>query len=74
MKEITIVYVCDGIVGEAQGVFDKNNKLIGAWSCNDGDWRGEYFNPFMEKLGIKVNDGEEATQNQLQQIKDYFGL
>jgi hypothetical protein len=35
-------------------MFDENGKLLGCWSCNDAKWRHEYFNHFMDRLGIEV--------------------
>lgn len=50
----TIKYVYTEEYGEIEGMFDENDELLGAWSCNDANWRDEYFSEFMEKLGIKV--------------------
>lgn len=57
MKTIYHVYICDDDVGEVEGMFDTDGKLLGTWSNNDGNWRGEYFDPFMKELGIEVKDG-----------------
>jgi len=60
MKIIDCVYICNDGVGEVQGMFE-GGKLLGAWSLNDGQWSGEYFDGFLKKLGIQVryaNDRE----------------
>lgn len=37
-----------------KGMFDEGGAMLGWWSCNDGGWRGEYFDPFLEAAGIHV--------------------
>ncbi len=59
MKTIYHVYYEgyeDGLpeTGEIEGMIDSDGNLLGAWAANDGTWRGEYFDGFMEKLGIEV--------------------
>ena len=40
---------------EAEGFIDPaNGEVLGAWHCNDGVWRPEYFNGFLEALGVEV--------------------
>lgn len=70
MKKIKIVFTEE--IGEVEGVFDENDVLLGAWSCNDACWR-EYFNSFMFKLGIKIEDGRSPTESQMKKLKKYFG-
>ena len=53
MKKIYHVSYCDKFEGE--GMFDAKGNLLDAWSCNDGVWRGEYFDGFMKELGIEVD-------------------
>jgi len=53
MKKIYFVNYCDEF--EAQGMFDDKGKLLDGWSCNDGNWRGEYFDGFLKELGIVVD-------------------
>lgn len=75
MKTIYIHYVCDEDIGECQGMFDDAGKLLDGWSCNDGDWRGEYFDGFMEKIGIKVKElPAKFKKDALKQLKEHFGL
>ena len=54
MKTIYYVYVDDY---EAEAMFSASGELLDFWSCNDGCWRGEYFNPFMKAAGIEVLRG-----------------
>lgn len=49
-RTIRIVYTED----TDYKVFNESGKQIGSWHANDGKWREEYFNPFLEELGIKV--------------------
>ncbi len=61
------VYDC-GDEGEIEGMFDDKGNLLGWWSCNDGNWRGEYFDGFLSKLGIEVvydSDDEEKLVRKL---------
>ena len=51
MITIKMVYVCDI---ESEGVFNDKDELLDAWSGNDANWRDEYLNQFMKKLGIQV--------------------
>ena len=41
-------------LGEIEGFCSEDGKVLGWWSLNDGDWRGEYFDGFIEELGFKV--------------------
>lgn len=50
----TIYHVYSDSDGEIEGMFDADGNMLGAWCCNDGLWRGEYFDPFLRKLGIEV--------------------
>lgn len=61
--------------GENEGVFDETGKLIDCWSCNDANWRDEYFNGFMEKLGIKMQRlPKKFEAKAIKQIKDRLGF
>ena len=72
MKTITLVTICDDSIGEAQGVF-LDGELIGAWSSNDADYRPEYMNGFMKKLGIIVKT-KEATEKDTKAIGEWLGV
>ena len=54
MKIVYNFYYCGDDVGEVEGMFDENDKLLGTWCCNDGMWRNEYFNGFLQELGIDI--------------------
>lgn len=62
-------------LGEVEGMFDEQGKLIGAWCLNDGNWRSEYFDPFMEALGIQV-DGLPPELNAVvaEEFINFFGV
>lgn len=72
-RTIFIVYVADDELGEAEGVFDSRGLLLDAWSTNDGNWRHEYYNPFMKKLGITV-ERREPTPQDLRKLRKHFGF
>ena len=56
MTTIYFLSICDDDVGEVEGMFDANGDVLGTWCNNDARWRGEYFEPFLEALGIRVLD------------------
>jgi hypothetical protein len=39
---------------EAELWFDNKGDYLYGWACNDANWRGEYMNPLMERLGFSV--------------------
>lgn len=55
-----LFHVYDEEAGEIEGMFDSEGNLLGAWSCNDATWRGEYFGGFIQKLGFKVVSSSRA--------------
>lgn len=57
MRAIRHVYTEE--YGEIEGMFDEDDHLISAWSCNDATWRHEYFEEFMEELGVKIISSSE---------------
>jgi hypothetical protein len=69
MKTIYIVRVNDY---ECQAVFDEYSKMLDCWSLNDANWRGEYFNYFMERLDIIVKP-RNATEQERKQIAKVMG-
>lgn len=77
MKTVYSFYWCDeaGGCGENEGMFDTNGKMLDCWSCNDASWHDEYFNGFMEKLGINVKRPLPAKfrKQAIAQIKASFG-
>jgi hypothetical protein len=52
LKKIYFASVED--VGEVEGMFDEKGELIDTWCCNDGTWRGEYFDHFIKYLGAEI--------------------
>lgn len=43
-----------------QGIFH-NSKLITSWHVNDAEWRSEYFNDFLEYLGIVLEVSKDEN-------------
>lgn len=70
MKTIYLAYT--DRLGECEAMFDTKGNLLGGWSSNDACWRGEYFSPFMEELGIQVIN-IEPTEEQLNTMAKHFG-
>jgi hypothetical protein len=64
---ITIYHVYDCEHGEIEGMFSEDGKLLGAWCTNDGKWRGEYFDGFLQTLDIQVKylDDEKDPRQKL---------
>lgn len=61
--------------GEVEGMFDEKGKLLDCWSCRDANWRNEYFNGFMEKLGVQVLAlPKKYEKKALEQIRECFGF
>lgn len=54
MKTIYNVYSEGDGDYEVEGMFDEDGNALGMWSCSDARWEGEYFDGFLEALGIKV--------------------
>lgn len=76
MKTIYIIYSESGDAGECNLVFDENLKCIDGWSCDDATWRDDYFNGFMEQLGITVKDFHPKLTEEFvaKRAKKFFGL
>lgn len=74
-KNKVIYYYYTPAWGEMQGMFDDTGKMLGSWSCNDANWRGEYMEGFLNKLGIIVDRlPEKFKQKALEQIADCYGF
>ena len=63
------VYICDDEVGEVEGMFDAKGKLLDLWSNNDANWRGEYFEGFMNAIGFTVDDGDGVNPKLEKKLK-----
>jgi hypothetical protein len=75
MKTLTLVSVADDEIGEVEGVFDAERKLITAWHCNDAQWRSEYFDELLAYLGAKLTRLRgEPTATHVQQLRNAFGF
>ena len=62
MKKIYLVNIKSP---EAQGMFDDTGNIIDHWYMNDANWRGDYFNEMMFKLGIEVLKPDEKMFKKL---------
>jgi len=61
--------------GEVGGMFDADGNLLDCWVLNDADWRGEYFNGFMKKIGVEVvRLPKKFEKKALKQIVEEMGL
>lgn len=70
MKTIYIQYIESP---EAQGVFDDKLNLLDVWSCNDADFRHEYFTPFLRQLDIAVETPTTKQEKVMQKkIEEYI--
>lgn len=45
----------EGDHGEIEGMFNEGGEILGCWSRNDGNWRSEYFDGFIESLGHTID-------------------
>ena len=64
--KVHFVYIEDDDVGEVEGMFLDDGTMLGTWCCNDASWRSEYFNGFMEALGVQVvNSDDESLEEKL---------
>lgn len=74
MKTIYLAY-SDTYGEDVEGMYDADGNLLDLWACNDASWRGEYFDTFMEALGIKVKPaGKSLLKKFDQDIKDAWGM
>jgi len=55
MKRAYIMYCNDDDVGECELWFNESKKCIGAYSCNDASWRGEYYDHIFKSLGVIIS-------------------
>ena len=70
----TIYIICVEDVGEVEGAFDDKGELLDTWCNNDATWRHEYFEGFMNELGITVGDPpEELLEKMEQKLRDFWG-
>jgi hypothetical protein len=79
MKTIYNVAVCDDEIGEVEGMFTQGGLLLGFWPQNDATWREEYFNGFLEALGITTcppptNRVAELEARLIKEYKENTGL
>jgi hypothetical protein len=63
--------------GECTIFLDGSDNLLGIVEGNDGQWRGEYFNPIFSKIKIDIID---INENDIPNIdipnllKSYYGF
>lgn len=74
----TILITC-GIDHEEYGentiFLNEKKEILSIVSCNDGDWRGEYFNPILSQINVDVlKIDEEEIENLDEKLKQYFGF
>ncbi len=54
MKKLFIVYCESEDYGEGDLFLDAEGNTLAFNSCNDADWRHEYFNGILDSVGVKV--------------------
>ena len=65
----TIYHVMyEGELGEAEGFYNKEQELLHSWDCNDANYRHEYMNPLLLKLGINVVRGSPFLQRKFKML------
>jgi hypothetical protein len=69
----TIYHVFDDCC-EIEGMFSVEGELLDCWALNDAQWRHEYFNGFMSKLGYRVDTSPPAhlRQAMLAEMREIF--
>ena len=73
MKTVFIVYWYDSKDKiDFEAAFD-GDILVDAWNTNDAIWHGEYYDSFLEKMGLKI-EYREPTDLDKEQIKKHFGI
>lgn len=70
MKTVYHVY-CEDY--ECEGMFSEDGKLLGMWSCNDGNWRDEYFNGFLRELDISIERGFHLEDALKAKAEEWWG-
>ena len=70
-----IVYFASIDSPEYEGMFDEEGTLIDYWHCNDATWRGEYFDGFMEKIGVEIiyRAPRNLEKKMVDQLKEIAG-
>jgi hypothetical protein len=75
MKKIYHVYACDEETGgEVEGMFDEKFDLLWGWALNDAQWRREYMDGFIARLGFTVTHAPKEKQAELEAVLiEYLG-
>lgn len=61
--------------GEVEGMFNTDGNLLDCWASNDANWRDDYFNGFMKKIGVEVvRLPKKFEKKALEQIVEEMGL
>jgi hypothetical protein len=73
MKTLYLYNVEDNELGEAQGVFDEHGGLLSCWGLEDANFRLEYMNELMTKLGYKVTQAPKKMHSDMKEkMRSYF--
>ena len=54
LKTFTLISIEDSRIGEAQGILNEFQDVVGFWPANDADFKPEYFGEFLKSLGVEV--------------------
>lgn len=64
----------DDDVGECEGFYAEDEKLITQWSLNDAHWRGEYMESLLEYLGAVVKEGDKKLHTKFKkEMMELYG-
>lgn len=71
----TIYHFRTDDLGEVEGMFDEDYRLLDTWCLNDAHWRQEYMAGFLSKLGVIVKPlPAHRTNAAIEAISDHMGL
>lgn len=74
VKKVTIVFWNDEKNGGEYEAAFEGAELLDAWHTNDALWRGEYYDTFLEKIGVKIDYSSCPSQEDIDVIKNHFGI
>lgn len=73
MDKVVYFASYEGDLGEAEAMFDSDGSLLGLWACNDGNWRGEYFDSFLRGIGVTIDYSGVCDDKMEEIIKEAWG-
>ena len=59
---------------ECEAMFDEKGKMLDCWECRDARWSNEFFDYFLEKLGIEILPlPKKYTKLAIKQLRENYG-